>query len=190
MNFVNVLFIGVPVIYSLIYFLGVFGKDKYSREKIIKFKVFKGFMYIVLVIVSLLNFRKSVDWLTISIAICEGATNIFESYAEKIEMAYRDKLEQLNNAPINRELKDKENILTDIRMKIDIIKKSLKGSDFNAARKEYYEIEVILRVYKEADILLSKLKDMVFSEKKLVITEEDKIKELYEEFEENFIYLV
>lgn len=180
-------FILIPARYSLRCLVGLFTKDKYSRKKLVEFKGFKGWLYITLTLISILDWSNIVGWLTISIAICEGLTNVFEHYTEKIEMNRENKLEERSMNQPDRGLKDKENILTDIRVQIDSIEKGLESFDLNKARKGYYEVEVMLRVYKEADILLKELKEVVFHEKKLSDIKKDKITKLYEEYEDFFI---
>lgn len=179
------IFIGFPSIYSYKCLSNLFKKNNISRKEIIKFKKFKGIMYIILSLFSLFNFKELSDWLTISIAICEGCTCLFESSVENIDLNNEDMLSKSKNDNL---LKIKENLLTEIRVVISCIERHLKNSNIYEARKNYFEIEEMIRVYKCADDLNKELNAAVFVEEDMNEERYDKIMELYNELEDELIY--
>lgn len=179
------IFIVFPGIYSCKCLSNLFNKNNISRKKVIKLKKFKGIMYITLTLFSLFNFKELSDWLTISIAVCEGFTCLFESSIENIDLNNEGILSKSKHYNL---LKTKENLLTEIRVIINCIERNLKNSNIYEARKNYFEIEEMIKVYKCADNLNKELNEAVFLDEDIKEERYNKIMQLYNELEGELIY--
>lgn len=179
------IFIIVPTRFFYKCFSNSFDKDDKSRKKIIKFKQFKGIMYITLCLLFLFGFKELSDWLTISIAIGEGLTCLFESSIENVDLNNKVILSKIK---FDNTLKIKENLLTKIRVNINCIESNLKDSNIYEARKMYFEIEEIIRVYKCADDLNRELNEAIFEDEYMKEERYNQIMKLYNEFEDELKY--
>ncbi len=168
------IFILILLIYAIIVRLcvllisGLLFKGSDSQKNLYQFKKYKGILYLILGFINIWNiiFHSDRQYaalvFTAILAFCEGLGLWIECNTLNIE---KQRERKQDNNIYDNSLKKLENLIAELRLKLNDVEIYSKGNCENLLRQSYYELKELLKTYHEADLLMKELKAVVYAKK-------------------------
>lgn len=168
------IFILILPIYAIIVRLcvllisGLLFKGSDSQKTLYQFKKYKGLLYLILGFVNIWSifFHSDRQYaalvFTAILAFCEGLGLWIECNTFNIE---KQRERKQDNNIYDNSLKKLENLIAELRLKLNDVEIYSKRDCENLLRQSYYELKELLKTYHEADLLMEELKAVVYAKK-------------------------